>query len=196
MERGGFLFLDSRPDPFTKDVVAGEMAKVMPGSRLSVLPNSHPINSFLFRLSTPGVGENVIDRKNYGISKGNKLVVFYTMGNFSHLYASFAPNSDEYVKAQFQMGANVMLYGIRKGNQADVVQRAGAKAEVTNQAIDRLLSLGGGGPKPAADPNKPPESIKIKKDPPPPPVEGEGGEGPVTPPEDEGPDDIKLNDDE
>ncbi len=199
MDQGGFLFVDSRPDPFIKDLVASELTKILPGSRLSAITSGHAINRFLFRLSSPGVGENVIDRKNYGIAQGSRLIVFYTMGNFTHLYASFTAGSDEYIKAQYQMGANVMLYGIRKGNQADVVQQTGAKADVTNQAIDRLLSLGGGmGPKPTADPNTPPASIKIRKDPPPTtPGGGDNGTGapPPTAPGEEMPEDINLTDD-
>jgi hypothetical protein len=196
LKRGGFLFMDSRPEFAIRDLVSSELAKLLPGYRLGTLPGSHPINSFLFALSTPGVGENVIDRKNYGVAKDGRLVVFYTMGNFSHLYSEFASNSDDYIKAQYQMGANVMLYGIRKGNRADIVQRAGAKAEVTNQAIDRLLSMGGGGTKPAGGAAEQPrtrESLLIKN---PPPANGEGGDGENTPPADDGPEDVKLNDDD
>lgn len=189
MERGGFLFMDSRPDPLIKDLVANEIAKVLPGSHLAPLPKNHPINSFLFALSSPGVGENLIDQKNYGIAKDGRLIIFYTMGNFSHLYASVGPNADDYYKAQYQMGANVMLYAIRKGNKADIMQRAGAKAEVTNQAVERLMSLGSAPSAPAqGEPGKPPESIKIKNPTP------EGGGDNNTTPGEQGPEDIKLND--
>jgi hypothetical protein len=141
LDDGGFLFLDSRPDPAIKELVASELSQILPGSRLTAIPRSHPINTFLFRLSSPGVGLNVIDQANYGISQSNRLNVFYTMGNFAQLYATFPPTGDDYVTAQYQMGANVMLYGIRSGDPTDITRREGARADVTNQAVNRLLGV-------------------------------------------------------
>jgi hypothetical protein len=201
MNKGGFLFVDSRPDPFIRDLVASEISKVLPGMHMTPIPRSNNINSFLFRLSSPGIGANIITNSNYGITSGGRLAVFYTMGNFSQFFASFTPDTDEYVKAQYQMGANVILYAIQKGNNAGISQMAGARAEVNTQTIDKLFNIGGGGggARPQADPDKPPESIKIKKTNPTP-TEGGGeggGEGTTTntaPTEDE-PDDIKMSDD-
>ncbi|HOF90090.1 MAG TPA: DUF4159 domain-containing protein, partial [Armatimonadota bacterium] len=130
LDGGGFLFLDSRPDPVIRDDVGRELAKVLPGSRLAPVAKHHPINTFLFRLGAPGVGLNVIEKTNYGITHNGRLTVFYTLGNFAQLYASFPPTADAYVKAQYQMGANVMLYAIRQGNAADIRREAGASARV------------------------------------------------------------------
>jgi hypothetical protein len=158
LARGGFLFLDSRPDPVIKELVTRELAKILPGSHLAAVPKSHPINTFLFRLTAPGVGLNIIEKTNYGVTQNHRLAVFYTMGNFAQLYASFPPTADDYVKAQYQMGANVMVYAIRQGNPADLPREAGANARVTNQTIDRLLGI----PAPkATPPDAPRTTMKI-----------------------------------
>lgn len=196
MNKGGFLFLDSRPDTYTKDVVARELDKVLPGQRLAPIANSHPINSFLYRLTNPGVGLNVIEKKNYGITKGGRLVVFLSMGNLANFYNTFTPESDQYATAQYQMGANVMLYAITKGNDAGFTKKAGARAEVTTQALEKLGFL-----KPEGDTAptlQPGESVKVKRDPPTDAgtpgagTPGQGGTGDPPPPDD--PDEIKLLD--
>lgn len=178
MDKGGFLFLDSRPDKAIREAVAREMDKVLPGSRLMTIPNSNSINSFLFRVSPPGFGENFLEQKNYGISRNGRLVVFYSMGNLSHIYAQFTANSDEYYAAQYQMGANVMLYAIRKGDASGIDKRAGAKSAITTQTLERLNLLEP--PSSGNNGGKPPESVKVK-----PPNGGTG-----QPSQD--PDDIKL----
>lgn len=138
VSKGGFLFLDSRPDSEIKTLVAKELDKVLPGTRLTALTNNHPINSFLFRLSAPGVGENFIDKKNYGVTRNGRLTVFYTMGNLSHFFETNDPKSVEYATAQYQMGANVMVYAIRKGNSRDITKLRGANARITTQALEKL----------------------------------------------------------
>lgn len=163
MAKGGFLFLDSRPDPAIKELVTGELAKILPGARLVAIPKNHPINSFLFRLTSPGVGLNVIERTNYGIMQDNRVVVFYTPGNFTQLYASFPPAGDEYVTAQYQMGANVMLYAIRRGDATNVPREHGANAEISNQTVNRLLD-GGNVPSPAPSLDAPRKPVKITPD--------------------------------
>lgn len=184
MDRGGFLFLDSRPLPDIRSAVSRELDKVLPGCRLAALPNSHPINSFLFRLARPGYGENYAEQRNYGVSRGGRLVAFYSMGNLSHIYASFDPKADEYYTAQYQMGANVMLYAIRKGNTVGIDKRAGANASITTQTLERLGMLEPTGKTPAEG-GKPPESVKVKPTKPPGSKPGTG---------DDVPDDIKLLD--
>jgi hypothetical protein len=162
LTRGGFLFLDSRPDPYIKEQVANQLAALLPGSRLAPIAKSHPINRFLFQLTSPGVGFNIIDGVNYGVTRGDRLAVFYTMGNFAQLYAANTPESDEYIKAQYQMGANVMLYAIEKGNAAGMRQEAGANARITTQTLQRLLDAGTGAASVAPSPaDVPAPSIKL-----------------------------------
>ncbi len=165
MDSGGFLFIDSRPDPEIHDVVSRELDRVLPGMPLRPLTRSNAINTFLFRTSDPVVGENTVTMQNYGVmSKDRRLVVFYTMGNFSHLYASHTPTELPYFAAQYQMGANVMLYAIRKGDTTGIAQHTGASAKITTEALQHLGML-----EPTAmtpGPGKP-ESVKAKPTPPP-----------------------------
>lgn len=184
--KGGFLFLDSRPDPVVRERVQNQVDKILPGARLSVITRSHPINTALFRLASPGIGENYIDQKNYGVSRGGRLVIFYTPGNFSHLYSMFPSGSNDYVNAQYQMGANVMLYAIMKGKVNDFEKKAGANAQVTKQALESLGLLDPGSK--TGGPGDKQESVKVKKEQPPTP---KGGKPPpdVAP---ETPDEINL----
>ena len=108
---------------------------------LRPISRSHAINTFLFRTSDPVVGENTVTMQNYGITRNGRLVVFYTMGNFSHLYASHPANELPYFAAQYQMGANVMLYAIRKGDNSGIAQHAGASAKITTEALQHLGML-------------------------------------------------------
>lgn len=185
VNKGGFLFVDSRYDPDIKARVERELGKMLGGLRLAPLSNSHPINRFLFTLSSPGVGLNFVEQKNYGITKGGRLVVFYTPGNFSECYELHAANEHEYFTAQYQMGANVMVYGMLKGDASSVNTRKGADARVTTQTMEKLGFLDS--PK-GPEKKDPEESVKIKRDPP---VIPDSGEAPP-PPED--PDEIKLLD--
>ncbi len=139
LRQGGFLFIDSRPDPFIKAQVAQQLARVVPGAALEPIAARHPINSILFRLPAPGVGENIIDLRNYGIVRDGRLVVFYTMGNFAHLYATAPPTGDTYVTAQYQMGANVMVYAINRGKSDGLETRQGANSRISTQAIQKLF---------------------------------------------------------
>lgn len=161
MAKGGFLFLDSRPDPLIKDVVTRELDKILPGARFAAISNNHSINGYLYRLNQPGVGENIVDMKNYGVSKDGRLVVFYTMGNFAHLYAAHPPDKEEYVTAQYQMGANVMMYAITKGNPSGFEPKRGASASVTTQALEQVFHLSNA--KAAPTPGAPPPSVKVTK---------------------------------
>ncbi len=138
VDRGGFLFLDSAPDEITRGVVADQLAKVVPSGRLAPLSPSHPINRFLFRLAQPGVGENWSDAKNYGITVGDRLAVFYTPGNLAHYYELSRDKSDDYSTAQFQMGANVVAYAINHGVQSAVQQRPGARGAITRNTLQNL----------------------------------------------------------
>jgi len=183
MAKGGFLFLDSRPDPDILDVVRTQLDRILPGSNLSPISRRNSINSFLNRLDEPGVGENFVDQKNYGITQGGRLVVFYTPGNFAHFFSANRPEGDGYATAQYQMAANVIVYAIRKGDPSGVEQQPGAEAKVTTQALESLGELA----EPAAAPASPqatPTSVKII----PTPVPGAKPQtGPAT-----NPDDIKL----
>ena len=187
MDKGGFLFLDSRCDPDIKDRVAHEMDKVLPGTRLSTISRSHPINNFLFALSDPGLGENPQAQSNFGISRNGRLVVFYTMGNFSHLYESHDPNEFPYVTAQYQMGANVMLYALTKGDATGVARKKGASAKITTAALEKLGLLS---PSPSSSSTTTPggaptESVKVPRKP----IAGQP-DSPDAPPPD--PDEIKV----
>lgn len=187
MADGGFLFLDSRPDPDIRKQVAEQLNKVLPGTRLAALSNSHPVNSFVYRLSSPGVGENFIERKNYGISQRGKLVVFYTMGNFSHFFSVSTPESAEYSRAQYQMATNVLVYAMKKGSPSGIGKRQGASAKVTTQQLEKMGLLDAPS-KPKLVPGATPTSVKVKPTPLPgvPPATA-----PVVPEE---PDEIKLLD--
>jgi len=186
IDKGGFLFLDSRPDPFIRDKVARQLDKVLPGARLAPISSGHAVNSFLFKLNQPGVGENIIDKKNYGISQRGRLVVFYTMGNFSHLFSSNPPDKkEEYIMAQYQMGANVMVYGINKGSPEGVRKLRGANATVTTQALQQMGLFDGGTTAKPRRPGAPGESVKVKRTPKP-------GAKPNDPPDE--PDEIKVLD--
>jgi hypothetical protein len=163
INKGGFLFMDSR-DESIKDKVSRELEKVTSG-KLSPISNGNPINAFLFKLSNPGVGLNP-GAKNYGVSRNGRLVVFYTPGNFSYVYANYKATEDEYFKAQYQMGANVIMYAIRKGDNSGVTKMAGARATLTQSVIDKIT---GGGEKPVAAATgtgeAPTESVKVKPKP-------------------------------
>ncbi len=191
MAHNGFLFLDSRPDSDVQAHVVTELRKVIPDAPMAAISAGHRINSFLFRLSAPGVGENIIPgAKNYGITRGGRLVVFYTMGNFSHLYSASGPDGGDYILAQYQMGANVMVYGIRRGDDSGLPKERGASAKVTNAALEKLgfLNSAGGAPKPAGGPE---ESVKVK------PVAPLNPDGTPAPPNSSGtpePDEIKVLD--
>lgn len=178
---GGFLFLDSRPDPLVREHIASELSKVL-AEPLQPIPNSDPINSCLFKLPVPAFGQNVIERKNYGCRRNGKLVVFYTPGNFTSFYEDFQPGQTEYVTATYQMGANVMIYGINRGNVSGITQRGGASAKITTQALEALHLIDPTGPG-AAPTLKPGESVKIKRTP-----------RPGAKPGEDEPDDIKMID--
>jgi len=135
--KGGFLFIDGRPDELDKTVVRRELGKVFPGRRLAAIPNGHVINRFIFKLPSPAFGTNILDRKNYGISAGNRLIAFYTPGNFANFYESFNPNDDEYVAAQFQMGVNVIFYANTKGAQT-FSTRQGASAKLSESTLEKI----------------------------------------------------------
>lgn len=138
---GGFLFLDSRPDEQVHEHIATELKKVMV-EPLEALPASHPIYSFVFRLRTPAVGQNLFEGRNYGVTQRGRLVAFYTPGNFMAFYSSFDPNAGDYVKAQYQMGVNVMVYAINKGELPEGMgRRPGANSKISAPVIDQL---GGG----------------------------------------------------
>ncbi len=186
MDKGGFLFLDSRPDPVIRDIIARELDKILPGIRLSTISGSHAINSFLYRLDPPGgIGENILEKRNYGVTRDGRLIVFYTPGNFAHIYSAADASVDPFVAAQYQMGANVMLYAITKGNPAGFARQQGARAVVTTQALEQLGLLKPEIAKPTG-PAQPGETVKVKPTPPP-----SGTESPDT---EMVPDDIKLLD--
>ena len=187
MASGGFLFFDSRPDPDIRERVSREMNKVLPGTRLAAISNGHPINSFLYRLNSPGVGEQFVGTpRNYGITQNGRVVAFYTPGNFSHFYDTTSPGEAEYAKAQYQMGANVLVYAMKKGNPSGVSKLRGANAKVTTQQLIDMGFLDK--PAKSAKPGGPKPSVKIKKPPKP-------GATPGAAPPDE-PDDIKVLDDD
>ena len=152
--RGGFLFLDSRPDPAIRAVVMRELDKVQPGERLLPIARAHPINHFLFRLAQPGVGENLLDQRNYGLTRAERLQVFYTPGNFAHLYAANPPDALAYITAQYQMGANIVLYAIRNGDAAGLETRPAASATITNQSLTGLFPTASPTPAPSTPPTQ------------------------------------------
>ena len=188
MDRGGFLFLDSRADPNVRDRVAHELDKVLPGTHLSPISFSHPINSFLFVMPMQATGEYFAkDAKNFGVSRNGKLVVFYTMGNFSHMYETHDPSEFEYVAGTYQMGANVMLYAITKGDSSGVSKKKGASTAVSVQALEKLGFLeSSGSTKPTTPGGAPPESVKVKRAPP---ADGTSTSPDAAPPD---PDEIKV----
>lgn len=185
INKGGFLFLDSRPDELIVEKVRREMSKVIPGTRLEVVRSGHPINRFIFRLSQPGVGENYIKQQNFGISRGGRLIVFYSPGNFSHMLASHPPVED-YIAAQYQMVVNIVYYAISKGNEEGVRKRAGANAKITTQVLEKLGLFTRPDVAKPTKPRQAPESVKIKRTPSPRATPGTEAE-----PE---PDDIKILD--
>ncbi len=138
INKGGFLFMDSR-DESIKDKVSRELEKVTPG-KFSPIRNDNAINSFLFRLNQPGVGLNPA-AKNYGITRNGRLVVFYTPGNFSYVYANYKSNEDDYFKAQYQMGTNIIMYAIRKGDSSGLEKVEGAKTTLTKTVVDKITGI-------------------------------------------------------
>lgn len=138
LQRGGFLFVDSAPDDQTRQTVAEQLARVLPGQALQPVSQSHPINDFLFRLQAPGIGENWSDQRNYSVSLGNRVAVFYTPGNLAHYYELSRDKSDAYTAAQFEMGANVVAYAIAKG-----VRSEAAPGPAPRQAALGTASAGG-----------------------------------------------------
>lgn len=117
LRQGGMLWIDSRPDPVFRDLVKREMAKVLPDAPLLPISALHTTTAYLYKLSSPGVAEDVIGRKNYGCAYAGRLAVLYTPGNFGHLYASNKPDADQYFTAQYQMGVNFFAYAASRGNR-------------------------------------------------------------------------------
>jgi hypothetical protein len=175
INKGGFLFMDSR-DESIKDKVSRELEKVLPG-KFAPIRNDNPINSFLFRLNQPGVGLNP-GAKNYGIIRNGRIMVFYTPGNFSYVYANYKSNEDDYFKAQYQMGTNVIMYAIRKGDSNGLEKVEGAKTTLTKTVIDKIT--GGDAP---VQPNVTvkEKSVKLKNE-----STGNSGYGAFTEPEEIG----------
>jgi len=162
INKGGFLFIDGRPDELDKIVVRRELGKVFPGKRFTAISNSHVINKFIFTLPVPAFGTNIIDKKNYGISDGNRLVAFYTAGNFANFYESYNPNADEYTAAQFQMGVNIIFYANDKGVQSRRTFR-GASAKINVQQMEKLGLIEKAKPKDVVAPDATPPSVKKVK---------------------------------
>ena len=144
IDKGGFLFMDSPPDADVQARVAATVDRIIPGARLTPVPTRNPINSFLFKLPTPGVGLNFVDGHNYEVksSAGDRIGIFYTPGNFCSLYSSNNPQVNGYVQAQYQMGANVIAYAINKGDTSGVEQRPGANATATVDALKQMGIFG------------------------------------------------------
>lgn len=187
LNKGGFLFLDSSADPEIKSVVGREMERILPGARLAPIASSHLIYRFLYILSPPPTGFNFFDNRNYGITHKGRLVAFYCMGDLSQLYANASPDDDPRWTAQYQLGANVMLYGITKGNPAGFVQQQGAKVEITAQMLEKIGFLSSVSEE---KPREPGESVKVK----PPPSETPAADGQSDEPLPENPDEIKMFD--
>jgi len=187
MKKGGFLFLDSRCDPAIKEIIAREMDKVLPGQRLAPLPGNHLVYRFLYVFAQPvPVGLNLYDRKNYGISSGGRLVVFYSMGDLSYLYDIASPETDANIDKQYQLGANVMLYAITKGNPAGFTQVHVSGTVITSEMLQKagLLNLD----TPETKKTAPGESVKIKKETP----ATAGPNGTTAPGLPDNPDEIKV----
>ena len=166
MQNGGFLFLDSRRSDSIESRVKREMRKVLPAASLTAISNGHSINNFQYTFDSPGVGMNFTGNKRYnlGIQQGGRYVVFYTMGNFAQFYAEINySNASDYEKAQYQMGANVVLYAINKGDGSGIRKIKGASTEITPGDIDRLSGmLGGGGSIGTTKHTGEDDSIKVK----------------------------------
>jgi len=157
LKTGGFLFLDSAPLPAVVTRVKAVMRQVT-GHDLQPIPTEHPLNTCLFQLSTPGVGENAHllprvenDRQNFGIVEGERLIVFYSPGNFMHLFALCAPDAHPYFTAQYQMGANIAAYALQRGEPLPV-RYPGANATATVAVCEYLDIL-----------NSTPLSLKVEK---------------------------------
>jgi hypothetical protein len=105
-------------------------------------------------------------------------MVFYTPGNFSYVYANYKSNEDDYFKAQYQMGTNVIMYAIRKGDSNGLEKVEGAKTTLTKTVIDKIT--GGDAP---VQPNVTvkEKSVKLKNE-----STGNSGYGAFTEPEEIG----------
>jgi hypothetical protein len=146
MGMGGFLFIDSRPSLAIKNLVADQLRKIFPTTPLAPIAESHPIRTFHFQITGPGTGQDLIEKQNFGISKDGKLVVFYTKGNFSTLFENydFRPKDQlDQVVGTYQMGANVMLYAIRKGNAEGVTKVRGSNTAFTLAMLEKLGGVAG-----------------------------------------------------
>ena len=166
IDKGGFLFLDSRPDSSVERVVKNQMSKVFPSSGMSNISKGHAINTYQYTLEYPGIGLNLTSNAaNMGIQKGGRYVVFYTKGNFAQLYSENQPSTqEEYFKAQYQMGANVVLYAVNKGRAGAVEKRKGASARIDEAAETAIMKmLGGGIGVSSTKPTEAPTSLKTTK---------------------------------
>lgn len=169
INKGGFLFLDSAPGQDVYNKVALELQRVLPNEQMTDIPPEHKINSFLFQLDFPGIGLNTVTQRNYGITRDEKLLVFYSMGDSSIFYNTCPPDPDfSYALAQYQMGLNVIFYAITHGDDSGMTKRTGANARITQSIIDQLAKLFGSvsSPNPNIKPDEPMEAT-------PPAVEGE-----------------------
>jgi len=185
IDKGGFLFLDSRSDPLTKETIARELDKVLPGAKLAPIPGNHLIYRFLYILNPVPAGLNLSDRRNYGITRNGRLVVFYCMGDLAFLYHMATPDDDQRWAAQYQLGANVMLYGITKGNPAGFTQQQGARVEITTQMLEKIGFLSS---EPSSTPRALGESVKVK------PPNTTGSDGKTEEPLPDDPDEINILD--
>ena len=118
LDNGGFLFLDSHPEESMRTIIQHELAAILPDSQLLTLSFAHPITKFLFSLQSTCTGENfAANRTNYGIAHQGRLVLFYTMGNFAHMFAYHSANEIQYITGQYQMAANVLAYAATRGDK-------------------------------------------------------------------------------
>lgn len=170
VSKGGFLFLDSRPDPYQLAMgkVKATMRSLIPGGRWEEIRRADSINTFLFRLPSPGYGENYVEKRNYGIRLNGKLVAFFSEGNYVHLFNSPPANMpQDYITGNYQMACNIIYYAITKGNPSGVPRKAGADTRITTALLEKsgLLGPKPGVSKPAGDKPGPVESVKIKRTP-------------------------------
>jgi hypothetical protein len=137
LARGGFVFVDGPSGPEVRAHVMRELEQVCP-EPLAPLPADHPIYQACYALRAPGVGEDLIKRTNYGVTRDGRLALYYTQANFSHLFSRFTPDADDYITAQYQMTANVLAYARAHGRLPDGVRRPGASATITAAVLDLL----------------------------------------------------------
>ena len=134
MDKGGFLFIDSKPTPPAIRSTVSNIVSQVTGRSLEKIDPGHAINTFQYELNSPAYGKNFLEKANYGVTKNGKLCVFYTPGSFADIFDNAEAKEANY-RGTYQMAVNVIMYAICKGDSSEIRKKAGAETVVKIEDI-------------------------------------------------------------